>query len=219
MANQSASCKDGIPAAKEAEFLQEGMHFIKEISKRLLLKQATIATAQYYFHKVAFALSFRLFDRLIMASVTCFLSAKTNEQIIRIIEIARSHLNVIKIRNEKPGSTPRIITDEMIEKTVKTIALYEFNLLAILDYNLIVPLPYAEIRTLLPAERPRNFFKVTTNFANDFFRSRACLKYTSTEIAQASLYLSCEFFDMEPFVSVNFDVVNDMIEIYKFYTD
>lgn len=52
MANQSASCKDGVPPAKEAEFLQEGMLFIKEMSKRLLLKQASTATAQYYFHKV-----------------------------------------------------------------------------------------------------------------------------------------------------------------------
>lgn len=154
-----------------------------------------------------------------MASATCFLSAKTNEQTVRIIEIARAHLNIIKIRNEKPGSTPRLITDEMVEKTVKTLALYEFNLLAILDYNLLAPLPYSEIRALVPAERPKNFFRVTTNFANDFFRSRACLKYTSTDIAEASLYLSCEFFDMEPFVSVNFEIVNDMIEIYKFYTD
>jgi hypothetical protein len=54
MAGISASIQDNISPQKEMEFLQESLKFIKDISRKLLLTQICIVTAQYYFQKVTY---------------------------------------------------------------------------------------------------------------------------------------------------------------------
>lgn len=52
MADMSESIRDGLSQEKEFEFLQESLSLIRELSKRLLLKQSCTSTGQFYFHKV-----------------------------------------------------------------------------------------------------------------------------------------------------------------------
>jgi len=60
MEKTSASEKDGFNKKVELGMLKEGHNYIKELAKRLILKQSCISTAQYLFSKCKNLLSFIL---------------------------------------------------------------------------------------------------------------------------------------------------------------
>lgn len=51
MDSLSASQKDSIKKPVELNMLKEGLVHIRDLGKRLLLKQSCISTAQYFFSK------------------------------------------------------------------------------------------------------------------------------------------------------------------------
>ena len=105
----------------------------------------------------------------------------------------------------------------MIQKTIKNIIFHEFHLLAILDYNFLAPLPYPEIVRIIFGKYPSIMLRIANNFANDSFRTRACLKYTGIEIGQACVFLAGEFLQQSIDVVPNFNVITEILSVYEFF--
>jgi hypothetical protein len=151
-----------------------------------------------------------------MASATIFVSSKTNEQVVKIRELAVNHITIQRSKLLANRSMPsKDITEDMIEKIAKNIKLYEFHLLAILDYNFLPPLPYPDILKIIP--RNSVVVRVANNFANDSFRTRVSLKYSPEEIAEACAFLSTEFLEIEMSLNPKMEVVEEILTLYKYF--
>jgi Cdk activating kinase (CAK)/RNA polymerase II transcription initiation/nucleotide excision repair factor TFIIH/TFIIK, cyclin H subunit len=150
-----------------------------------------------------------------MATTAVFLASKTTEQIVKIKDLAFAHLNIqkSKLENGRGGSKP--ITEDMIEKLGKSIILYEFHLLAILDYNLLAPLPYSDIFKIVSTNYSAIFLRVSNNFANDSFRTRACLNHSALEIAETCCYLAAEFLEIKVDIVPNMLIVEEILFVFK----
>lgn len=149
-----------------------------------------------------------------MACACLFLASKTTEQIVKIGDVAYHFLT---IKNFKPQSAcTKASMDENLLKVSKDIAFHEFHVLAILDFNLPVPLPYLDIESLV-AGQTQIFRRVANNFANDCFRSRAVLKYNMKDIAETCVFLAAEFMGIEVNTMPNSAIVAEILQVYNFY--
>ena len=150
-----------------------------------------------------------------MSATAVFIAAKANEQIITIKEASLGYLNIQKLK--LPEKAQRPITEETIQKVSKNILLYEFHLLAILDYDFIAPLPYSDIFRIISQNYNVILLRVANNFANDSFRTRVCLKHSALVIAEACVFLAAEYLQVPCIVIPNYEVVGEIINIYNHF--
>jgi len=161
--------------------------------------------------------SFRTFDRLLLATSATFLAAKITEQSVKIKEISTHYLN-IKRSKVSNASILNNITEDMVNKVIKDVAFHEFQLLAVLDYELTVDLPYPAINLLVnryggdPIMR-----RVANNFANDCFYARLVLWYKPEEIAEACVYLAGQFLNAPVAECQHEELKSSILEVYEGY--
>lgn len=162
-------------------------------------------------------MSFRSFDRLLLATSATFLASKLTEQIVRIRDISTHYLN-IKRSKASNSSILNNITEDMVNKVIKDVTLHEFQLLAVLDYELTVDLPYQAINSLVNRYGGDAIFRrVANNFANDCFYSRLVLWFTVDDLAEACVYLAGQFLGLPIEACENKELISEILEIYEGY--
>jgi hypothetical protein len=150
-----------------------------------------------------------------MATACTFLASKVTEQSVRVKEIANRFLEIK--RSKLPNvSMLSSITEEMIQKTAKDVIFHEFHLLAVLDYQLQVSLPYTDIVSIVShGGGSQNLVKLAFNFANDCFFSRIPLWRTSEEIASVCVFFAASFLQVQVDLQINPQVLNEFLEVYE----
>ena len=142
---------------------------------------------------------------------------------MRVREVARQHLDLK--RSRAASQALQSISEEILEKTTKEVVFHEFQLLAVLDYQLLVHLPYPEISSLVQSINGDSVLRrISNNFANDCFFSRLVLKFQSNEIAAACVQLAVLFLQgneglcqpgCQILGQINPELIEEIIEIYE----
>lgn len=143
---------------------------------------------------------------------------------MRVRDVARQHLDLKRSRMASQALLSSI-TEDIIEKTTKEIVFHEFQLLAVLDYQLLVPLPYSDINSLVQSINGDSVLRrVANNFANDCYFSRLVLNFQTNEIATACVQLAVLFLhgneglqqpNRQGLGPINSGLLEEIIEIYE----
>lgn len=162
-------------------------------------------------------MSFRTFDRILLATSATFLAAKITEQSVKIRDISTHYLNIKRSKGSN-ASILNNITEDMVNKVIKDVAFHEFQLLAVLDYELTVDLPYPIINSLVNQYGGDQIMRrVANNFANDCFYSRLVLWFKPEEIAQGCVYLAGQFLSVPVAECQKDELISSILEVFEGY--
>lgn len=206
---------DGLSERVENELRKDIVTFMIIFGTNADLGTSAIAKAVFIFHKFSKLRSFKKINFMLYASVCIFISAKFDDNPVKLDAIARMFLtmNIIyqKIRarhplgtrdldpNDFPLSIYRETTFEQntIQLACETFTTAEAEILSDIGYDLDIDLPYYYIQSL--EEKgimvDEELLDIATAVINKSWRTILCLYYEPKVIALAALACAQEITD------------------------
>ncbi|KAF0711524.1 Aste57867_5218 [Aphanomyces stellatus] len=179
----------GIPSDLEADLRQTTSWYIEDLGKKFNLPLIAVVTAQTYMNRFYMLHAFSTHDRFLVGAAALFLSAKTNECVIKLTDVAEKSLGLVD-----GGKSPTAGDLDLVKTKLRQ---YEVVLLNTLSYDVVVPQPFLALaalvdRAALEVDLPRSTILVVAEvFLKDAVAGTLALQLTMDELAAGALYLSC----------------------------
>ncbi|CAJ2659218.1 unnamed protein product [Trifolium pratense] len=193
----SPSRADGINLKKETYLRRSYCTFLKQLGKELKVPQVTIATAIILCHRFFLRQSHAKNDRRIIATVCMFLAGKVEETPRQLKDVILVSYKIIYKKD--PSAVQRIKQKEVYEQQKELILLAETLVLATLDFDLNVHLPYKPLVEAIKKFKvgQNELAQAAWNFVNDGLQTSLCLQFKPRHIAAGAIILAAKFRKVE----------------------
>lgn len=190
--NLTPSQKDGINSDLEDQFRHVGCELIQSAGILLRLPQVAMSTAQILFHRFYFMASLKSFPIRDIGMGALLLASKVEECTITLRDLINVyHFLMVKRRN-LPYEPMNLYGDTYYEMR-DAICDSEVQILKYLGFNVAVQLPYGIMVNYLGALGLADHSTIPQrawNHLNDVMRSRACVCFTTEQLACGAIHLA-----------------------------
>ncbi|KAK1441840.1 cyclin l like protein [Babesia gibsoni] len=192
-----ASSEESIDSETERVLRSYGCELIQKAGILLQLNAVTIATGQTILHKFYFNRSFKEFDIRETAAASCFLSAKLQENMRKVKDVAKVFDYIVN--NETINQGPIHHLDEVFAKRIIKIEveiLVEFGFridsILICPHRYVLQYIYALFRNLdeYSGHSVNQVAQKAWGYLNDCMRTNLCCKTPPRVIAVGCLYMA-----------------------------
>jgi hypothetical protein len=155
-----------------------------------------------------------------MAAAALFLACKANDMPIRVDHLCRKfyQLEVERKRKINPSFQAQPFTEATQAKLVVKVTDYEMWLLVTCECSVFPELPYRHLQELCGSIDPAHrelVLRVSTNFANDSFRSPICLVKSAYTVAQTCVHLAGRYLGLDLGIEADLQAVVIILELYN----
>lgn len=187
------SRKHAISMEEENSMRFYGCELIQHAVIQLQLSTATCATAQILFHRFYFRQSMRKYSVERLAPACLYLAAKVEEQPQPISNILEVFHHMLCARRLKPHVSLSELPDAVVGEQRADLTKTESLLLTQLGFIVHMELPYKFLCAYLDflgLRSQRVLAQRAWNYANDVFRSDACVRFDAPTLACACIHLA-----------------------------
>lgn len=155
-----------------------------------------------------------------MAAAALFLACKATDMPVRLDHLIRKYFQLEVTRKQKlnPKFQPQPLTEVTQTTLAKNATDYEMWLLVTCECSVFPDLPYHYLQDMCaqfdPAIRDA-LFRVSTNFANDSFRSQICLVKRAPEVAKTCLVLASRYLGLDLGLEADEEATVMILELYN----
>jgi len=206
------------------------MYFVEllhSLGRYMNMRQRVVSTAVVFFKRFYLKRSFGEFDPRLAAPTILFLAAKVEE--------TYQNAKYFRAAVERCKEVKELYSD--FNLTMQAMLEFEFYVLEVMDFDLIVFHPYRPITRILEELKWNSRLKMAWSIANDSYRTDLCLEHPPTKIAVAVIYLSMVLSkdssdkrdsflssvskagDNSADVADVMDICGRLLELYKYYSE
>ncbi|ORZ36147.1 cyclin-like protein [Catenaria anguillulae PL171] len=164
----------------------KGINFLFSLATRMLVSQATLATAATLFHRFFMSQSFDSVHQYDIATVAMYHAAKAEERVLKLDHVAEmAYLSA----NKDPHL--HAVNEDERKKWVSRIRELEPWFAASIGFDFYIEHPYRPLNNFLTTTKvPVAVGRLAMVFINDSLRTTLCLQHPPTVIAAAALRLA-----------------------------
>ena len=193
LCTDTPSRKHAISAEEERSMRVFGCELIQHAAIQLNLSTSTSATAQVLFHRFYFRQSMRKYSVERMAPACLYLAAKVEEQPQPISNVLEVFHYMACTRLSKPRVALCEMPDAIVGERRMDLTKMESLILTQLGFIIHTELPYKFICAylgFLGLNANHELAQRAWNYANDVFRSDACVRYDAPTLACTCIHLA-----------------------------
>ena len=193
LCSNTPSRKHAVSMEEENAMRFYGCELIQNAAIQLQLSTATSGTAQILFHRFYFRQSMRKYSVERMAPACLYLAAKVEEQPQPISNVLEIFQYMTCARLNQPHVSLCEQPDAVVGEKRADLAKMESLLLTQLGFIIHTELPYKFLCAYLDflgLSSSRELAQRAWNYANDVFRSDACVRYDAPTLACACIHLA-----------------------------